>query len=313
MVYFCSNADSEKLEWFKTINIAGEKLTDQELRNAVYHGPWTADAKRYFSKTGCPAYGIASDYLDGSPIRQDYLERAIDWIADSCRSKVGSAHPTLKDPIDEYMSKHQHDKDAKPLWNYFQKVIDWVKAMFPDYRREMKNVAWGPLYNEFKDKKLDTKKLKKQVEKLLEDEEAGKKSGIWPYLLTGDERCLNLRAFSEKEKREAYQRQKGKCVKCGKKFDIGEMEADHVKPWHEGGKTNAANCQMLCKDDNRRKSGKQPFSRLACRAGNAHVPASTVGNAHPTASKDCLYFFASPRPWPLASPIMFLRLKNWCR
>lgn len=242
MIYFCSGTDSEKLEWFKTINIAGEKLTDQELRNAVYHGPWTADAKRYFSKTGCPAYGIASDYVTGSPIRQEYLETAIDWLAEG--------------GIDEYMSKHQHDKDAKPLWNYFQKVIEWSKGVFPDYRREMKNVAWGRLYNEFRDKKLDAGQLATEVAKLMEDEEVGRKSGIYPYLLTKDERFLNLRVFSDKQKREAYERQNGKCVKCGKWFDIGEMEADHVKPWHEGGKTIAANCQMLCKDDNRRKAGR---------------------------------------------------------
>jgi len=242
MVYLCSGADSEKLEWFKTINIAGVKLTDQEMRNAVYHGKWTADAKRYFSKTGCPAYGIGSDYLDGTPIRQDYLETAIDWLSDG--------------DIDGYMSKHQHDKDAKPLWNYFEKVIEWAKATYPDYRREMKHVHWGPLYNKFHSKKLDAKKLAKEVAKLMEDEEVGKKSGIFSYLLTKDERYLNLRAFSDKEKREAYERQKGKCVKCRKKFEIGDMEADHVKPWHEGGKTTAANCQMLCKDDNRRKSGR---------------------------------------------------------
>jgi hypothetical protein len=242
MVYLCSGTDSEKLEWFKTINIAGMKLTDQELRNAVYHGPWTADAKRYFSKTGCPAYGIGSDYVDGSPIRQDYLETTIDWLSDG--------------DIDGYMSKHQHDANALPAWNYFQKVIAWVKSTYPHYRREMKHVPWGSLYNKFKAKKLDAKKLAKEVSKLMEDDEVGKKSGIYSYLLTKDERSLNLRAFSEKEKREAYERQKGKCVKCRRKFDIGEMEADHVKPWHEGGKTNAANCQMLCKDDNRRKAGK---------------------------------------------------------
>jgi hypothetical protein len=242
MVYLCSGTDSEKLEWFKTINIAGEKLTDQELRNAVYHGPWTADAKRYFSKTGCPAYGIGSDYVTGSPIRQDYLKTAIDWLSD--------------DDIDAYMSKHQHDKDAKPLWNYFRKVIDWVKTTFPEYRREMKHVHWGPLYNKCNKKKLDAKKLAKAVAKLMEDEDVESKSGIYPYLLTKDERHLNLRAFSDKEKREAWERQKGKCVKCSKTFDIGEMEADHIKPWHEGGKTNAANCQMLCRDDNRRKGGR---------------------------------------------------------
>ncbi len=242
MVYFCSGTDSEKLDWFRTINIAGEEHTDQELRNAVYAGPWTADAKRFFSKTGCPAYGLASEYVDGSPIRQDYLETAIDWFSEG--------------KIDEYMSMHQHDKDAKPLWGYFQTVIGWVKATFPEYRREMKHVRWGPLYNGYKDKNLGATKLAKEVARLMEDDEVGKKSGIYPYLLTRDERYLNLRAFSDKEKREAYERQKSRCVKCKKKFDISEMEADHVMPWHEGGKTNAANCQMLCKDDNRRKAGR---------------------------------------------------------
>jgi hypothetical protein len=196
----------------------------------------------------CPAYGIGSDYVDGSPIRQDYLESAIYWLSGG--------------EIDGYMSKHQHDKDAKPLWNYFQKVIDWVKATFPDYRREMKHVRWGLLYNEFKDKKLDAKKLAKVVAKLMEDDEVQKKAGIYPYLLTNDDRFLNLRAFSDKEKREAYERQKGICPWCVKekrkktKFEFDEMEGDHIKPWREGGKTNSANCQMLCKDDNRRKSGK---------------------------------------------------------
>ena len=242
MVYFCSGTDSEKLDWFRTINIAGEEHTDQELRNAVYAGPWTADAKRHFSKTGCAAYGLASEYMRGSPIRQEYLETAIEW------------HSAGK--IEDYMSKHQHDQNATPLWQYFQKVIAWVKSTYPDYRREMKHVNWGPLYNEFKDRKLDAKNLAKDVARLMEDDEVEKKSGIYPYLLTKDERYLNLRAFSDKEKREAYERQKGKCVKCRKKFDIGDMEADHIKPWHLGGKTNAANCQMLCKEDNRRKSGK---------------------------------------------------------
>ena len=242
MVYFCSGTDSEKLNWFTTINIAGEEHTAQELKNAVYAGPWTADAKRYFSKTGCAAYGLANEYMRGSPIRQEYLETAIEW------------HSAGK--IEEYMSKHQHDQNATPLWQYFQKVIAWVKATFPDYRREMKHVNWGPLYNEFNDRKLDSKNLAKDVARLMEDDEVEKKSGIYPYLLTKDERYLNLRAFSDKEKREAYERQKGKCVKCRKKFDIGDMEADHIKPWHLGGKTDAKNCQMLCKDDNRRKSGK---------------------------------------------------------
>ena len=128
MVYFCSGTDSEKLDWFRTINIAGEEHTDQELRNAVYAGPWTASAKPNFSKSDCAAYGLASDYLRGSPIRQEYLETAIKWRSEG--------------KIEEYMSKHQHDKNATPLWQYFQKVIGWVKATFPAYRREMKGVDW---------------------------------------------------------------------------------------------------------------------------------------------------------------------------
>ncbi|MHB8448133.1 MAG: GmrSD restriction endonuclease domain-containing protein [Rudaea sp.] len=242
MVYFCSGTDSEKLEWFKTINIAGEKLTDQELRNAVYAGPWTADAKRYFSKTGCPAYGLASDYMRGSTIRQEYLETAIDWNSNG--------------KIEEYMSKHQHDKNATPLWQYFQKVIGWVKATFPNYRKEMKAVAWGSLYNDYKDEDVDTDKLEKQVARLMSDDDVTAKAGIYPFVLGGEERYLNIRAFTDNMKREAYERQKGACPKCKKKFELDQMEGDHIKPWHEGGKTNAANCQMLCKMDNRMKSGK---------------------------------------------------------
>ena len=246
-IYFCSGTDSERLEWFETINIAGEKLTEQELRNAVYHGSWVSDAKRYFSKTGCPAYGIASDYMSGSPIRQEYLETAIDWISGG--------------EIKEYMSKHQHEPNANELWLYFQSVINWAKAIFPNYRREMKGVAFGTLYNQFKDKPQDSKKLEKEIAKLMQDDDVTKKSGIYEYVLTRNEKFLNIRAFTPNQKREAYERQKGICVAkkavCGNKhFEIEEMEADHIKPWHEGGKTTAENCQMLCKQDNRTKSGK---------------------------------------------------------
>ncbi len=242
MVYFCSGSDSERLEWFRTINIAGVELTSQELRNAVYAGPWTADAKRHFSKTGCPAYGLAGDYMKGSPIRQDYLETVIRWRSD--------------DKIEQYMSKHQHDTNATPLWQYFQKVIAWVKATFPEYRSEMKSVDWGALYNQFKDNEIDTDRLEKKISKLMQDDDVTKKAGVYPYVLDEDERHLNIRAFTANNKREAFERQKGICVKCNKKFALDEMEGDHIKPWHLGGKTDAANCQMLCKDDNRRKSGK---------------------------------------------------------
>ena len=242
MIYFCSGTDSEKLDWFRTINIAGEEHTDQELRNAVYAGPWTADAKRYFSKTGCAAYGLASDYLRGSPIRQEYLETAITWHSE--------------EKIEEYMSKHQHDENATPLWQYFQRVIGWAKATFPKYRREMKGVDWGRLYNQFKDNEFDTDKLEKQVAKLMIDDDVERKSGIYPYVLDSDERHLNIRAFTDSQKRTAYEQQKGRCKKCRKPFDLDGMEADHIKPWTEGGKTAPKNCQMLCKDCNRRKSDR---------------------------------------------------------
>lgn len=242
MVYRCSGEDSEKLEWFKTINIAGEKLTDQELRNAVYSGPWVSDVKRYFSKTGCAAYSIGHHYLNGSPIRQEYLETAIKWIS--------------KGDIEDYMAKHQHEPNAKELWVYFQNVIDWVKKVFWEYRKEMKGLPWGNFYNELKNQQFYSDQLEDKISKLMEDEEVTNKKGIYEYILKGDEKHLNIRAFSNNQKRESYERQKGICVKCTEHFELSEMEADHITPWHEGGKTDEENCQMLCKEDNRRKSGK---------------------------------------------------------
>nr|WP_298789653.1 DUF262 domain-containing protein [uncultured Allomuricauda sp.] len=243
MVYLCSGTDIEKLEWFKTINIAGEELTDQELRNAVFHGSWVSNAKRHFSKRNCPAYGIGKDYLTGAVDRQDYLETAIKWISNN-------------GDIDAYMSQNQNESNANELWLYFQSVINWVQTQFPSYRREMKGIPWGLLYNEFKDVKLDSVKLEAQVATLMEDEDVTNKKGIYHYVLNGKERHLNIRAFTPNMRREAYERQKGICLVCNEKFEIEEMEADHIDPWHDGGKTEADNCQMLCKEDNRRKSGK---------------------------------------------------------
>lgn len=241
MIYLCSGTDSQKLDWFKTINIAGEKLTDQELRNAVYAGSWLADAKRYFSKTGCPAYSIGEDFLTGSPIRQDYLETVISWISNG--------------EIEAYMAKQQHKPNANELWLYYQSVINWIKATFVKYRKQMKGIDWGTLYAEFKDKEFDSAKLELEIAKLMEDEDVSNKKGIYAYVLTRKEKHLNIRAFSDNQKREAYERQKGICTVCKKHFELEGMEADHITPWHVGGKTNADNCQMLCKEDNRRKSG----------------------------------------------------------
>ena len=247
MVYFCEGTDSEKLEWFKTINIAGEKLTDQELRNAVYSGSWVTDAKKYFSKTGCVAYQIGSDYLNGSPIRQDYLETAIKWISDG--------------KIEDYMSEHQHDPNASALWIYFQSVISWIEATFPkkynkNRKKFMKGVDWGTLYNQFKDKVLDADKLEEEIKKLILDDDVTNKKGIYPYVLTRNEKYLSIRAFTDAMKLKVYEKQKGICAKCGEYFELNQMEADHITPWHEGGKTIEENCQLLCKTCNRKKSGK---------------------------------------------------------
>jgi len=238
-VYFCSGTDKEKLDWFRIINIAGERLLEQELRNAVYTGPWLTHAKPIFSKTNCPAYRLASKYVSGSPIRQEYLERAISWLSGG--------------EIEQYMSVHQHDPNANELWSYFQAVIRWVELTFTTYRKEMKGVDWGRLYNQFKGELYDTDKLEKRIRSLMLDDDVTNKKGIYPYLLTGHEKYLSLRAFTAQMRREAYERQAGICPKCGKHFEIDGMEADHMTPWSQGGKTNAANCQMLCLEDNRRK------------------------------------------------------------
>jgi len=251
MIYFCEGTDKERLDWFRIINIAGEKLTDQEIRNAVYTGPWLSDAKLKFSKTGCAAYHLANDggaLVSGSPIRQEYLETALSWINNS--------------EVADYMAKHQHDENAEELWTYFQSVIAWARKTFQNYRREMSNVMWGELYNQFKDKKLNASKLETEIAKLMQDEDVTKKSGIYPYVLTRQEKHLSIRAFTDKMKREAYERQNGNCPFCKKQkkekkqWGISEMEADHINPWHDGGRTVAENCQMLCKEDNRTKSGK---------------------------------------------------------
>lgn len=250
MIYFCTGAPSEKLEWFKTINIAGEKLTDQELRNAVFSGSWVTDAKRYFSRTGCAAHAIGSDYLNGSAIRQEYLETAIRWIS--------------KDNISEYMGQHQHDVNANALWQYFNAVMTWVNSTFQPTRaqkRIMKGLNWGELYDSHKDDIIDLPAFNAQVEKLLIDDDVTNKKGIYPYLLTGKERLLSIRAFSDAMKLAVYERQHHQCANSdchtkGEELDLSQMEADHITPWHAGGRTSAENCQLLCRDCNRRKSGK---------------------------------------------------------
>ena len=245
-VYVCDGTDSEKLEWFKIINIAGEKLTDQELRNAVYAGSWVTDAKRYFSKTGSAADGIAGDYLKGSSIRQEYLETALSWAS----NKDGIS-------IEEYMGIHQNDPTAVGLWSYFRSVVEWVESTFPVKRREMKGLPWGLYYNAHGERKdLDPKALEEKIQKLMGDEDVTRKAGIYEYLLTGNERVLSIRSFDDRDKKWAYEQQGHKCAICGEEFDYKDMQGDHKIPWSKGGHSTEENLQMLCRDCNLKKSNK---------------------------------------------------------
>lgn len=244
MIYICEGTDKEKLDWFKIINIASMELTAQELRNAIYTGEWLMEAKKYFSKPQCPATKIAGEYLTGPANRQKDLETALKWI--SSRDDI---------EIEDYMSKHQHDTNCNELWLYFQAVISWMKATFPAYRGKlMKGLEWGIYYNKYGTNVYDPKKLEARIAELLDDDDVSNQKGIYEYLLDGQEKHLNIRAFSEKMARTAYERQKGICTKCKKHFEIEQMQADHIKPWSKGGKTAAENCQMLCADCNRKKS-----------------------------------------------------------
>ena len=252
MVYACEGNEQDKLDWFKTINMAGAELTPQELRNAVYTGPWLTHAKSIFSKTNGPAYGLASKYVRVTTIRQELLEKAIKW-------KSGGK-------IDQYMSDHQHDQNANELWTYFQNVIRWVQQTFTSYRKEMKDVEWGPLYDRYKDQPFSAGELERRTVELIQDPDVTNLKGIYTYLLTGDERHLSIRQFGAREKGAAYERQSHKCANgthCrtpgngdGQRlFEIGEMQGDHITPWSKGGKTIPENCQMLCIPCNRDKSG----------------------------------------------------------
>ena len=234
LVYACNGTDREKLDWFETINIAGKTLTPQELRNAVYAGPWLADAKRHFSRNGCPAYVIGKDYVNGTAIRQEFLETAIRWAS--------------KEPIEEYMGRHQQDENASELWANFQERIDWVKRIFPEYRPSMKGANWGELYDGYATSTLNPTQLEKKISKLHADEDVTNQRGIYDYVLTGNERHLNIRAFPPQVKSRVYERQGRKCAMCQTLVPLKETEADHIKPWAKGGKTVEGNCQILCKD-----------------------------------------------------------------
>lgn len=253
-VYICEGTDEEKLEWFKIINIAGETLTNQELLNATYTGTWLADAKNYFSKRNCAAGQMADGYIKGNPIRQEYLEKVLSWIAD--RDKLESGQM--------YMAIHQHDADANDLWLYFQSVINWAKMMFPNKRKGVTDSQeWGLLYNKYHNNQYNTNTLEAEIQTLLMDDDVTKNSGIIPYVLSAktkhDEKHLSIRAFTEAQKRRAYEKQGHKCLLCLKngidtEYAYEDMQGDHIVPWSQGGKTVDDNLQMLCRTCNNDKS-----------------------------------------------------------
>lgn len=242
MIFVCTGPKSEKLDWFRTINTGGLKLKEQELRNAVYSGSWVSSAKRYFSKrnegAGSSRY---SKYLDGDISRQAYLQTVIKWISG--------------DKIEEYMLSHQREPGALHLWEYFESVIAWVESIFPNYNSVMKKVDWGLLYNEYRDKTFDVDDINSEVEDLLHDKDV-REAGIYDFVITRDRKHIHKRAFDNRIKRIVYRKQEGVCPNCRDYFEFGQMEADHIEPWSEGGKTIEENCQMLCRTCNREKSSK---------------------------------------------------------
>lgn len=251
-VYVCEGEASEKLEWFKTINIAGKPLNEQEIRNAIYAGPFVTDAKRHFSKTNCAAWRLGRDLVPGSPIRQDFLRRALEWMADH-ESRQGHAQSAVG-----YMAVHQHDPNANNLWTYYQNVINWAVTNFSPrhFKRIMKGLDWAALYDAYHTQTLDTAALAERISTLMRDGEVQRKQGIIPYVLDGDERHLDLRAFPDDIRLAVWEAQGHRCALCGCEADVELMEADHIVPWCKGGRTERENCQLLCRVCNRRKSGR---------------------------------------------------------
>ena len=251
-VYVCEGKESEKLEWFKTINIAGKPLNEQEIRNAVYAGPFVSDAKHHFSKSNCGAYRLGKDLVNGSPIRQDFFKKALEWMAEH-ETRNGKLQSAVG-----YMAIHQHDKNAIPLWTYFQNVLNWAISTFnmKKFKIIMKGVDWALFYDKYHEQPLDIKAMEDRISDLIGDDEIQKPNGIIPYVLTGDERYLDLRTFKDKVKKAIWEKQNHKCAICGKEFDFELMEGDHIKPWREGGRTDIKNCQMLCRQCNRSKGSK---------------------------------------------------------
>lgn len=248
-VYICRGAKAERMEWFRTINIAGEELYPQELRNANYVSPWLTDAKRYFSKANasstakCPAERVGGQYTNKNANRQEILAQVISWF-------IGSTEDA---DICQYMEDHINDPDASELWNYFNNIIDWINEIFPGvYDKGMASVNWGALYNQYGEDDLDPDDICAKFDELIEFK-ASKEldisvAKIVEYCITRDEKLLKHRQFSEPQRSTLYNRQNGICPDCGQHFLKADMHAHHIVPWYNGGLTEISNGVMLCKE-----------------------------------------------------------------
>ena len=260
LIYECEGTESQIKEWFKTINIAGVPLKPQELLNAIYSGPFVTLAKEEFSNSQNANTQKWSAYISGIVNRQDFLERALDWVS--------------KGNIDDYMSRHRKDTNIKELKTYFNSVIDWISSVFINVEKEMRGLEWGRLYEAHHKKSYDPKKISAEVRKLYADPYIKNRRGIFEYILGGsvDTKLLNVRVFDEATKRSVYASQtktakaknKSNCPHCAmghdanksKIWSFSEMDADHVSAWSKGGATDAKNCEMLCKTHNRAKGNR---------------------------------------------------------
>jgi len=260
LIFECEGTESEIKEWYRTINIVGIPLNNQELLNAVYSGPFVTLGKEQFSNSQNANIQKWSSYIKGSANRQEFFERALDWVS--------------KGNIDDYMSRHRFDIDINELKTYFNSVIDWVSNVFTNVLSEMRGREWGRFYEEYHKKSYDPKKVSVEVQKLYGDPYVKDRKGIFEYILGGsiDTKLLEIRVFDEATKRVVYEAQttkvenKGKsnCPLCAighdanksKIWKLDEMDADHVTAWSKGGGTSAKNCQMLCKTHNRAKGNR---------------------------------------------------------
>ena len=249
LVYLCEGSEEDKLSWFERINIQGIVLNDQELINAIYHGPFISDARMMCAKPNCRALKVAQIcgkmFISGNPMRQDILETALSWAAYAENIS-----------IKEYVARHQHDENADALWEYFAKVCKWVKEKFTIFRKEMTSVKWGVLYHQYKNDTRTAEEIEAEVSDHMKDDEITRKAGIYEFIFSRDERVLSLRKFSDTQKRTAYEKQGHRCAHCGEVFPIESLQADHILAWSKGGKTTPDNLQLLCAKCNNSKSDK---------------------------------------------------------